>query len=359
MTEETNEVPVMGAILSDPDYRDHIAAASVYASLTDAFAAGQLPQQFETDITQLGKVLSQKQTPSCVSHAWALVMKYWWWKKTGEIVDFSPRFLDILSDETWIPLDGGRVPRTVCKISAKFGCCTMKTLPNDTTLPLAEYRDKDVITPAMYAEAAKYKIPGYIRVPDESVSDFRKIIMRLGLVSGLFNISDNFWKPSRKGEDIDPLQPKRSQYNHQMVVRGWNGIYNKLRNSWGSSWGFAGEGSYSAEAWLPFIYEGWAIVGLPDDLKNLLTALPSPSDFHYTWNQNLAYGDINDDVKAMQIAYMILGILKPVAPDELGIFGPKTAQANLAYQRRKKIAPVAPNNFGPKTRAALNAEFAL
>jgi len=360
MNEQTTieEIPMTGALLSEPDYRDRMAASLVYDSLTDAFAAGELPQAFKTDIDNLG-VLSQQQTPSCVSHAWVLVMKYYWWKKTGELVDFSPRFLDILSDQPWIPRDGGRVPRDVCKISAKIGCCTTKLLPNDTSLSIAAYRNPVVITQEMRDEAAKYRIPGYIRVPDDSVSDFRKIIIRLGLVSGLFAISDAFWKPSRLEKDINPLRPKASTSNHQMVVYGWSGIYNQLRNSWNYNWNRKGDGDYHAKDWLSYIYEGWAIASIPEDLKTFLSDLPSPANFHYQWERDLKIGDINEDVKFMQIAYMILGIMKPVAPDELGIFGPKTAQANLAYQARKKIVPAAPNNFGPKTRAALNAEFKL
>jgi hypothetical protein len=51
-------------------------------------------------------------------------MKLWRFQKTGELVDFSPRFLDILSDEPGIPLDGGRRPRTVAKVSVTYGCAT-------------------------------------------------------------------------------------------------------------------------------------------------------------------------------------------------------------------------------------------
>src|SRR3954447_2824871 len=143
-----------GAIESKTDYRDGIAALSAVPP------SAPLPLSYQTDLSRF-PVYSQAKTPACVSHEWAALMQLWWFREHGEIVDFSPRFLDILSDRPEIPLDGGRMPRDVAKISAKFGCATTKTLPNDTNLPIAKYRDPSVITAAAKAEALKYRIPGY------------------------------------------------------------------------------------------------------------------------------------------------------------------------------------------------------
>lgn len=146
-----------GALPSKPDYRDGIAAVSA-ATVSPT----TLPMSYQTDFLPVGEPLSQQNTPACVSHAWAELMKLWWYREHGEIVDFSPRFLDILSAEPDIPLDGGRRSRTVAKISATFGCATTATVPNDTSLPIAHYRDPSVITPAARAEALKYRIPGFL-----------------------------------------------------------------------------------------------------------------------------------------------------------------------------------------------------
>ena len=349
-----------GGILSDPDYRDAIATNAVLAAAIDTMLAdAALPESFKIDIENL-KVLDQNKIPACVSHGWALVMKYWWWKKTGEIVDFSPRFLDIMSSEDWIPLDGGRAPRTVCKVSMNIGCCTTALLPNDTEgLSIAEYRNKNVITQAMLDEAKKYRIPGYIKIPDEKIEDFRKATKLYGLVSALFAISDAFWVPSWNSNDIDPLRTKQSTSNHQMVVYGWDGAMNLLRNSWSALWNKQGNATYNAKQWLDFIYEGWAIATIPEDTAAFLKSLPKPYEFTYRWNRNLTLGETSEDVKFAQIAFMILGYLKPITPDELGIFGPKTAKANMLFQAASKITPTAPNNIGPKTRAALNTRFGL
>ncbi len=352
-----------GGIPSPLDYRDKLAAQAVYDELAGQLAGATLPDVFSTDLDKLGDVLDQNKISACVSHAWALVMKYWWWKKTGELVDFSPRFLDILSSETWIPIDGGRVPRTVCKVSAKYGCCTTKLLPNDTEgLTHQQYRNPAVITQAMYDEAAKYRIPGYIRIPDNNVADFRTAIHQLGLVSGLFAISDAFWKPSWSAKDILPLRtPEPTTSNHQMVVRGWSNKLNILRNSWSKLWGQAGDGTYDAKAWLPFVYEGWAIATVPLDIKAWLADLPPQADFHYQWLKPMKRGDYSEDVKMMQVAFMILGFLSPteVRPEDLGHYGPKTSKAVQRYQLARGVKVPVPDSAGPITRASLNKDFAL
>lgn len=354
-----NNIPTTGAIPSEPDYRDGLAGASVSIEA----GASSLPAELITDIKALA-VLDQNKDPACVSHAWALVMKYYWWKETGQIIDFSPRYLDIMSNEDWIPADGGRVPRTVAKVSAKHGCCTTALLPNDTEgIPLSQYRDRDVLTNEMHAEAAKYKIPGYVRISDNSVADFRNAIAQYGLVSGLFSISDNFWIPSWNTSDIDPLRTKAPTSNHQMVVYGWSGALNYVRNSWSELWNRKGNGTYSAGAWLPYISEGWAIAHIPTNVQAFLSSLPKPADFHYQWDRDLEAGNTapDDDVKFAQIALMMLGCMKPVAPDQLGYYGARTAQAVLDYQTRKRVPREKRNAYriGPLTRGFLNAEFTL
>lgn len=342
--------PTFGAILAPHDYRDDYAA-----SMAESLAI-PLPSTFHTD---LGEVLHQKKIPACVSHSVVAILRLYWYKKLGKWIDFSPRFLDILSDESWIPLDGGRVPRTVMKIATNIGCCTTDLLPNNTDLPIGQYRDSSVITPEMIEEANKYRIPGYINV--KKLYDTRTAIYLHGAVSTLFSIGNELWTPSWAFKDISPLRtPKEIVSGHQMTPNGWSNEHlNSVRNSWGKDWGKDGEVSYSEKDWSPFIAEQWAVADLPDDMKTFLKTLPSPSEFHYQWDTNLKYGDYNDDVKYAQIAFMILGFLEPIPPDELGYFGNKTAAANEKFQRANKIAPTSAHNIGPQTRKTLNKLFIL
>lgn len=342
-----------GGLASPKDYRDSIASASV-PTLPPSII---LPPVLDT---QLGPVQMQGHIPSCVSHSAVDVLKLYWFRKTGNWIDFSPRFLDILSDEPDIPLDGGRRPRTVFKIMANVGCCTNALLPNDVNLSIADYRNHGVITQAMKDEATQYKIPGFISIGLDFYT-FRQSLYYYGALSALFMVGKEMYIPSWQPKDTNPLRtPAKVDSGHQMTPKGWsNSTLNKLRNEWSIAWGVNGETEYDWVAWAPFMNEAWAIAAVPLDITNFLKTLPSPSNFHYIWNTDLHIGDNNDDVKFAQIALMILGLLKPINPTDLGIYGPKTAAAVLAYQHSKSIFPSNANNVGPKTRAALNKQFAF
>jgi hypothetical protein len=358
-----NHERATGALASVPDYRDKYLAGM----LAGAAGAAVLPAYFDTDLKNLGPVLDQNKTPSCVSHAWALMLKLYWYRKTGEVVDFSPRFLDILSNEPGFPVDGGRRPRNVCKVSVTYGCCTTKTLPNDTEgLSIAKYRDPASISKEAYAEALKYRIPGYISVPLDKAS-MRTAIQLFGAVSTLFVIGKEFytspagvvsWDP----KDINPLRtPQEMISGHQIVVKGWKDLYNRLRNSWSIFWNNDGEGDYNVDEWRNFIFEAWAPAQIPKDVALFLKTLPSASAFSYDFlgMPTLTQGMQNDHVRFLQIALMIKGYLDPVPAEQLGIYGPKTSAAVLKYQQKKGIAPPAGDSVGPKTKAALAKDFPL
>ena len=347
-----NLIPTQGAIPSPYDYRDNYAKAVAMPPMV-------LPPVFDT--TMPGPVLMQAKTPSCVSHSVAQLLQLHEYRSTGKLVDFSPRFLDVLAKRfDGQPIDAGTIPRLVFKLAVKYGCATTATVPNDTSLPLAQYRDDSILTPEAFAEAEKHKIPGYIRVP-VTFNDMRQAVFLHGAVSVLMIIGDTWWTPSWIPCDIDPLRvPSSTTGGHQIVVKGWtDNKLNKLRNSWSDKWDIQGEAHYDPVLWASNTTEGWVIAEIPDDVKSFLSTLPGSVDFHYSWNTNLALGMVNEDIKFLQIAMMILGFLAVIPVDQLGIYGPKTAAAVKSYQVYKKISPTAPNSVGPKTRAALNADFSV
>ncbi len=346
-----NPQTTTGAIISLPDYRDAIASLSMSASLVPF----SLPSFLDT---QLGPVQMQGKIPACVSFSAVEVLKLYWFKKTGKWIDFSPRFLDILSAQPDIPLDGGRRPRIVFKLLNNVGCCTTALLPNDINLSIAQYRDPTTITQAMRDEAAKYKIPGFISVGLDFYT-FRSNLYFFGAISTLFSVGQEMYIPSWLPKDTDPLRtPQIIESGHQMSVKGWsNNTLNRIRNEWSNAWGNNGETEYDAFKWSPYVHEAWAIAEIPTDISNFLKALPSPLNFNYQWNTNMVIGQFNDDIKFLQIALLILGFLKPILPEDLGHYGPKTASAVMAYQMSKGIYPTAPNSCGIKTRTALNLQF--
>lgn len=101
---------------------------------------------------------NQRHIPACVAHATVSMMQIEWYRRTGKIINFSPRFLDIISWTDNLSINDGRDPDVVMNLATTMGCCTEDLLPNDTTLPIEQYRDKGLITKAMYDEAAKYRL---------------------------------------------------------------------------------------------------------------------------------------------------------------------------------------------------------
>jgi len=344
-----------GALISPHDYRDGYAASAIAVTLAPPL---NLPATYKT---QLAAPMMQALEPACVSHSVADNLKLYWFRKTGKWIDFSPRFLDILAKrfDGQDRATGGTYPRLVFKLAVQYGCATTATLPNDTSLPVLEYRDDNKLTETVFAEAAQYKIPGYVSV----ALDFqgtRQAIYLYGAISTLFQVGNELWVPSWADKDTDPLRtPKQIVSGHQMSPFGWeDSTYNDLQNEWSDKWANKGQTRYDPKAWSPFVIEQWAVAEIPPDIQDFLKALPAPSAFHYTWQKDLAFGDQNEDIKFVQIAYMILGLLEPIPAEELGIFGPKTATANAKYQQAHRIAP-APNHIGPQTRAALNGQFSI
>lgn len=347
--------PPLGAIESPRDYRDDIVAAAMAA---EAVIPISLPTKFREE---MGTVLHQQQTPSCVAHSVTLEIRKYWHDQTGKWIDFSPRFLDVLAKQfDGVDINGGTYPRLVWSLAAKYGCATTKTVPNDTSLPIVQYRNPAVLTQEAYEEAAKYKIPGYVAIK-KTPQAMREAVFFYGSISALFRVGNELWTPSWAPKHTDPLRtPATVESGHQMNPIGWeNSQFAYLRNSWGTLWANKGETRYDDKKWDQYIVEAWAVADIPKDLKQYLANLPKPADFHYSFDVNLKRGDVGEGVKALQIAYMILGFMAPVEPADLGIFGPKTSEANKKFQQSVGISPLAPDNVGPKTRDALKKKFAV
>jgi len=116
---------------------------------------------------------NQRHIPACVAHTTATMMQVEWYRRTGKIINFSPRFLDIISWTDNLDLNDGRDPDIVMNLATTVGCCTEDLLPNDTTLPIEQYRDKSLITKEMYEEAAKYRLEKLGLAP-VTVFDYRE-----------------------------------------------------------------------------------------------------------------------------------------------------------------------------------------
>lgn len=349
-----------GAVPSPFDYRDEYASAAAIAAATAA--------PVSIDLTKL-PVLMQGQRPACVAHAAATLMMAYHYLKTGEIVRFSPRFIDayMKTFDGLGPDGSGAYPRFSFKTLAKVGCATEAMLPNDVSLSDEAYRDPSILTDAVMLEAARYKIPGYVSIKLDGDSA-RHGMSAFGPLSILLQIGREWYTApdgttSYDPAKIMPLRPPAAIISGHEIVRHVSADpdLDTIRNSWSASWGFEGDGTLHPSQWAPFLVEQWAIAEIPADISALLASLPAPADFHYQWTRTLVAGNTvpDDDVRYAQIALMILGFLGPVPADELGFFGPKTEAAVLKYQQSKRIATPAPFSIGPLTRGFLNKDFAV
>jgi hypothetical protein len=350
--------PALGAVKSPPDYRDiPLAAAGVVA----------LPDTFKTDVSPF-PVWNQRKIGSCVAHAFAKAMQIWWFKKTGEVVNFSARFLFALAkSQDGLPGDVGTYPRLVASIAKNVGCCTEALLPNDSSLSFADYIDITKITQEMKDEAAKYKIPGYVFA--HTAYEIRQAIYQYGAVALLMQIGKEWWtRPdgvsSWNDADIDPLRvPALVASGHEIVGFGWEDTFDDILNSWSAAWAKNGTNKFDINAWAQWVGEAIAIADIPQPVLDIVHQLPTPQNFRHVFNTVLLPGDRNQEIIYLQAALMLDGdfdaneYAQLLQEGNLGYFKPNgdTQAALTKFQKKYGIPPYP--RVGPLTQAQLNKLF--
>lgn len=151
---------------------------------------------------------NQRDIPACTAHSMVTMMQIEWYGYTGKMINFSPRFLDILSWTPDLDISDGRDINVIMTLVSKVGCCTEDLLPNDTTLSIEQYRNRGIITKAMLIEAAKYRsvdtgtIPTTLKEVDEiiyqSSGDFKNYYQDMEKLRKEF--ADNTLEVSSKNE---------------------------------------------------------------------------------------------------------------------------------------------------------------
>lgn len=320
-----------GVIFSPTDVRDRPYLAS-------SVAPEILPAIYKTD-TSMFPVLDQFQIPACVSHTFARLMQIYWYKKTGKIINFSPRFLHAYTSPGMAPSDG-RDPRVVAKACVTVGCCTTDLLPNDTQLDEATYQNVP-ITQAMLDEAKQYAMPPFQFVPIDSY-DIRHAIYHNGGVALCFQVGKEWWTAVDGTVTYDPakINPLRAPQvvisGHEVTGEHWKNIEG-LENEWGTGWNEGGYGEYDISN-----YQPTQVIVFVDPT---LDFNPSTPNTQYIFTRDLSFGSVGQDVVQLQ---QRLGVT-PTFP----IFGPKTKAAVIAYQIANQIVP-AVGYCGAITRASLN-----
>lgn len=204
------------------------------------------------DFTQI-PIDNQQIEPDCCAEDAVYLMQYYWAKKTGKVINFSPRFL--YSQAKLVdgnPTVQGTFPRAVMGVVTKIGCCTTDLLPNDTTLPYGAYTNVQA-TPAMLAEAKKWIIPAYetcINLDEQSIRKFLYDHDVIGITLGVGDFSKSLVLPPTTADF--PL--------HRLTLYGNVSPVNLFANSWSKIWGNNGYGSFLFPQFSSYIYDIMAFV---------------------------------------------------------------------------------------------------
>jgi hypothetical protein len=335
----------LGAIDSPFDNRD-ISSASVIPPEV-------LPTTWENQEIHTFPIWYQRSIGACVGHSLAKCAQNYWFKKTGQVINFSSRFLYAMAKCQDGFAGEGTYPRLVAKILTDYGCATEATCPNDTTLSHETYvyqRQIENIPSYVFDEAKKYKVGGFAFVPLTEY-EIKKAIYHTGAVSVLVRVGEEWWTPSWNKIDIDPLRiPRKIVSGHQIVLTGWSpSLYKTVLNSWSVQWADKGFNRLIWQDYLPYINEAIVLTDIPQDI------IDDAKNTKFIFTRDLHYGDKNEDVKQLQKR---LGFTPTY---QTSYYGDITREAVIKFQddnhipitwfqRHRKLSSV----VGPKTREVLN-----
>lgn len=271
---------------------------------------------------------------------------------------------------------------TMLKAAHKYGIPTLEIsekYPLKTNGTYEEFRNHflhiygGVIPQAILNDAAAHKIPGYYQVPVNPTAIARELAAGR-LVITRFAVGENWYEDaegnySRKPRDLFPLRaPKAVESGHLTVLNENDGLLMTSLfagpNSWGEGWGDDGFYNFVFNVQAPhYLTEAWAIADNKPEVIEFVRQLPEAKDFKYPFPNRIERGDTGEEVKKLHIALSILGFLN-IRLDEWGHYGPKTAAGVLAYQKARKLLPVAQlethggNYVHGLTLGALRRDFA-
>lgn len=252
---------------------------------------------------------------------------------------FSPDFQYLLQkkfvDGNW---DEGSSIFSALKVGKNFGFLPIELFPYiteaDRTLTYYTYISKLQTIPdeeiARLLTLCTDKLAGYAQLPTDVASLQRGILDSKSGILCRYEVGREWWTPSWRKEDIDPLRPPASVVSgHAIGKSHFTQNLFTLPNTWGPDWDDNGNAHIDStnyqctEAWVPY-YD----------------SIP-----RFQFKNNLWFGLTSEEVRQLQIRLN-------VSPTT-GFFGVKTLAAVIQYQRSNGITPT--GFLGPITRAKLNS----
>lgn len=315
----------LGGVERTPDPRDFPLGA---------FSPDQsIPAVFMQDLSNI-EVEHQHQIPACGSHAGAFLKDVQETIETKTPQRKSPMFLwKKIKLIDGYPPESGTDMLSIFKTLKAVGVCDSSLMPNDTSVSVSEYTDHSTVTPAMNENAKNALVGVYGFAWAPSFEQIKRAIYENKAILMLIKVGEEMWTPSWDEVDILPMRPPKNIVSgHFVVGHSYDEKRIYFRNSWGNTWGRAGDG-YFEENYLPFVIEIGTAVDVPKG----------------TFNKDLYYGMANVDVWTLQ-KFLVKGGFGTFTPT--GFFGFKTLEAVKKFQTKYSI----PNTgyVGVLTRARLN-----
>jgi C1A family cysteine protease len=215
----------------------------------------------------LGPVRNQGNEGACTMFAGSGIAE-WNFKKYKSLdVVLSPQFgyrleRNIEGDNN---VDGGAQSRTMMQVLTGYGLCL------EATDPYVDTGWNKPTTAAQIVEARKYRLGAYHRIPDLLTL---KSVLASGYVASLaITVYTSFESDEVTQTGLVPLPGSNDVAlgGHEIYAYGYDDAIKtasgtgglKMRNSWGTDWGIAGDFILPYEYW-PYVNDSWtAHLGAP------------------------------------------------------------------------------------------------
>jgi len=299
--------------------------------------------------------LDQKKVSNCVESAIVQLFRAYVFRKTGKIINITPRLgYRLCKMFDGVPDLPGTFPRVGALVSVKYGFGNSNVLPENTDLSEAEYLDF-TITEEMMRAMGEHKMPGFASV-DINIEAIKEAIFQNGAVTGSTVVGK--WT-------VLPLRSKPATglhytiwYKYEEQSNGDIRIY--TYNSWGKGWLawvkgwlFPGRGYFLWSEYKDKVYDILAFTDIPANYLEQVKKMP------YKFLRELGIGMSGLDVMELQKMLnqhpdtAVTPLEGPGSPkEETSYFGPATKDAVIRWQKKNGVMPT--GYFGPISIAKAN-----
>lgn len=256
-----DEVYIGGALPSQPDIRDYIARATAHVDF---------PKEFELPMP---KVKFQGMTGSCVAHAIATVVEYFYHKETGTYVDMSTTY--IYGNRRDTKHKGtGMATKDGIKNVVKYGTVPYDYLIGNSEVPYAIQQFENNVD-SLEEIGHNFKFDEYFLLKDDDA--IKTSLMENGpAILAMWWFNDIMIINGVMRTKCD----KYTRGSHCMVIYGWDETGWKVQNSWGPLWGKNGRAIIPYNVWIKDVW------GIKDAASTTTLHIARP--FQNKWSAVLA-----------------------------------------------------------------------